>query len=354
MKALQLLPCILILAGCTHIGQSEVERPYSVSMPVKDSFQVKFPPRIKLAFGVHLISHNSGNLLISMGENGLIQLFNTTTGTSRLSPLPGISPMGNFTGTSWKDKIFVVDLDSFLLTEFELDDTAGLILRERFELKGVLDTTMNYIRFQQHRTIEVIWPYLYISIGSNSNEKNHLDKFAFLQVNLEQPTLPGRKICRYQEEYLSRDLDHHDTFLKPIGTGDLFFASVSSDSIFVYEESGVLKHAGLLNSNKGYRKFDKARSRDLGYLRKHTVTNEVNLSVCAFGKNRIAILKKLRKDKITHPDKFDLYVVNSNLEVLAKYRIKHSVSPFICFSYLDGFLIFNEDLDKAYYYEIPG
>ncbi len=189
---------------------------------------------------------------------------------------------------------------------------------------------------------------------NNAVENNFLDDNAYLLVNMYDSLLnefiPDLPIPDRYKKYNNYSAN---TFLKVINDSLLLYGFGAYDSLYIYnKKSNALTKRIDFSNNSNYRDFIRKKSKDLGYVRRFELTDELNENIIINEKaRRILIIKRLRKENINDSSTYVYYLLNNSLEVLAFNKFEKAILPNYSMPYKDGFFIADESKKIGYYYE---
>jgi hypothetical protein len=97
--------------------------------------------------------------------------------------------------------------------------------------------------------------------------------------------------------------------------------------------------------------FDESKEQNLAYVRKYVVNGEKNIRLFNVLSKYYVALKRLEKTDLNEKSKYSLFVFDSSFKQVYSETIKHPVFTPAIFDYKNGFVMFNDSLNKAYYYD---
>jgi hypothetical protein len=197
-------------------------------------------------------------------------------------------------------------------------------------------------------TIEMVFAF-----GDLKNEKN---KF----LDSKNPLVISRefrndidKIGFYPKNYFNPHNYNNHTFFTSDSKMNIIYIFEMHNLIVKLNKLGELLFSKEIDIENNFMEFDWDKESDLAYVRRHTLMSERNVKICALENDQILVLKKLKNDKIQMPSLFKYYVFDNMLNLLYSDTVRHKLNPLIISKYQNGFLLFNDNLTKAYYYEVP-
>jgi hypothetical protein len=239
--------------------------------------------------------------------------------------------------------------DKPLLVSYRFLNKKSFELVKTWDLGKVLDWTYYYVKWQESGTFLVSDSSVFLAYGKREDETNFLDNYSFLKVRLDSlESNIYSKLLSYPVEFRKRMLNNANTYIRRITDSSFLYSFRSMDSIFIVNKYGEKLFAKINGGNYKYRKYERRKHTDLGYLRWYETTNEAVINVFCNSEN-IIVVKRRKKNEITENSIIDYYFFDHKLNLIFNASCSNNVSE-SCYPYKDGFVIFNKNYDTLYYY----
>jgi hypothetical protein len=251
-----------------------------------------------------------------------------------------------------KQNIFSLNQELEKLYVFTFNRTA-LKLEKEISLTQYFSSKNNYLRYQTKPFVAINHSMIY-TVGSTKFRKSFLHNQSYLQIDFNKDFQPtsAELILHYPRKYTSGKELNIDTYLQAMNDSVVALGYKTFDSIYLYNlhQKQIVSKASF-NEFSDYIEYDLSKTKDLAYRRWYEETNEKNRNMLVL-KDKILIIKHLRKKEITDQSIFEYVLLDNNLKPIANNLFEHSISPSYCYRFKKGFIISNKELTKMYYYEV--
>lgn len=354
----------LCSCSCTAGSREANEIPYSAQLNPKHEFSITLRGRIDRYFGMHTIRVDSADRLFYLNDSAQLVFLDPAGSSSFQIDFSGYTKgLHLYTASVSGNLFYFLNLDSLTLYCFDITGRA-LIERKQIRLNKLVaaytpglygkdNPDKPFVRFQRNNTFTIHSHFLYVAYAVYDRKTQFLDDHAYLKIDIDDSPAIAKKVFLYPYVFRSGRYDNNHTFLNFFSNGDCLYSFLSYDSIYKLDDRESIVTASVLNSNARFRQFNRKKRRDLGYVRIYTLTNEANTTMITGKKDEVLVIRQLAREKMADPGKFDLYILDSSLQVKYKNAVPFRVHPFFHTGFKNGFLVFNASLDKAYYYETP-
>ncbi len=345
---------MVLSLACSHrrfFGEIVYKKEYQFGLNV---FSDKYFDQI---FGVHLINYDSSNYIVFLDSN--FRLNFKEVNTNRLKDfsidcekyfsIPKYFSV-RFSGAS----MYLLDSSDSTLYQYKFNRDS-IYIETSYDLKRFVDLKNFYVKFQLYNSFEIFYPTVYLSYGNYDSKSSFLDNASYIKMNLLDSLSIRSSICNallYPVVFRKKKYRNSNTFLVKADSSTFFYGFASLDSIYLYDflNDSILKRSEF-NQSSSYRKYNKKKATDFSYLRWYDETGEINFKMLADRKGNCLILKRQQKERLTDIDVYEYFFLNNDLKVLYHNIFPYNLNPHYCFNYENGFLIFNQELTKAFYYE---
>lgn len=353
MRFLYLLSCWSFISSCSpkectsYIGHLNYDTILSFSQPVLTLDKVH-------RFGIHLYTDKDSNYLLTMDREKNIVLQSLSNSTKlTLSSLDFHQTGQLLPSRLVHDSLFVMDFDSNNLYLFRV--TPGKLVRlKKIHYGEVFDNwSESGFDTQHYEPFEVFNNTGYFPYRINVSGTNFTDTTTHIGIPLLDSVVNRNKIQRWlpaPTEYRKETVRNPHIFLKKMDDSICLEGFGFVDTLHLYNyHTGLPVKKISFNKCSQFRKFKPKQVYDLAYVRWHDATTEENTKILV-NKNRILLIKRLRRNEITDTAKYEYYYFDKDLNLLKHNLFEHSIREEHCFVYKDGFLLFDNKLMKAYYY----
>jgi hypothetical protein len=250
-----------------------------------------------------------------------------------------------------ENKLLLLSREKKYFYEYSIDENFILALQKEYNL----NTTgkLNKVRF-------LTYPDATRFISSNSslfinyakgNEKNFIDKHAIVYFDLTDPALEPKFIINYPENYHKERIENKELLFDMLNDSCLAFGYMQHDEVGTYNIRNSTTTTSQISHNCKFLLFDEQKTENLGYVAKYLLTNEGNYKLFSDSLQRIYLFKKLGKAQKKDTTVMECYVFDNQLKPVTSFKIDQTVCQAYIYKYRQGFLAFNDSLNKAYYYE---
>jgi hypothetical protein len=193
----------------------------------------------------------------------------------------------------------------------------------------------------------VTFPNVLMPYGFSS-KRNFIDSTAYVSYNLL--TNQYNKIIKYPKCYEKCSINGYQSMLL-VNNEAIYCVFKKHDDIFKFNFKGNLIGSNQIAHNCKLEEFDKAKKQNLAYVRKYQLLGENNCQILMNNKGHLLLIKKLKSGALSDPSSYQGFIFNEKLQQLASVSLQHTVYPFTTFNYGNGFLLFQEKLATALYYD---
>lgn len=358
---------LLLLCKCSFKsnGDDNKKTTYTAKFVRQNEFDITLAGKIDSYVGIHpfwidtvchiLYLNDAKQLVISDLKNNATALIDFSKYIKRLKL---------YSASVSEDTFYFFNQDSAIIYGFQISTQKELIEKIKIRLSKNYNTydpvwydknkneNKPFLNFQYSNTFRVNSPFVYLSYGIYDRKNHSRDKYAYIKLDLSDTTLPAQKLFPQPAVFRSGKYYTPNTFLNFFPDGSCVYSFESYDSIYKFNSRDEMVSSKILNSNDNFRFFKRERTRDLGYVGIYTETNERNILMITGGKNEVLIIKKPAKEKLADANEFDLYILDSALNIKYKDKLPDSVLPYGAIPFQNGFLLFNSNMTKVYYYEV--
>ncbi len=310
-------------------------------------------PLIK-QFGVHQALLNDTSFIIYAVRPYGLMLTNLSTWKQRVVSFPD-SPFkhSDYEVTLNDSLIYILDITSRRLNTYLLSPERITRISQR-NIAGLM-RGKNFNQYQQP-TFEVAEPYIYVRYRTTEPKNNFLAATACIvgRDNGSGEFTVVDSILHHPKRYRNGKSYYTDSYIKSVDDSLLLYGFSFFDSIYLYNRnSKQFMKKGVLSNVSDFLDYDQSKNMDLAYVRMYSVTNSNNFKF-VYNKNtkNILVLRGMKTEKITDTKKIEYFCLNGNLQVMRDSILTHPIHPEFCFAYKQGFLLFTNTLENAYYYRL--
>jgi hypothetical protein len=243
-----------------------------------------------------------------------------------------------------------------MLYRFCLNEQFKISYFKTFDFKKVINEKKYFFRFNVAQGFKIIPPYAYIPFGSTSSWNDFMDKKAYFKISLVDSICKPIKVFNTCKEYLSNLRNNKDTYLVELNDKSCvyMYRTVDRLSVFNLDMNETTTAEIKFNPASEYINFDYSQTKDLGYVRWYEITNESNEAVLKTNDGKIVVMKRVKREKIADSTHYEYLIIDpsKNYSVTSFARFQNNIYPQYSYPYKKGFIVFDENLIKAYYYEI--
>ncbi|MBI5859084.1 MAG: hypothetical protein HZB42_15730 [Sphingobacteriales bacterium] len=309
-------------------------------------------------FGVHLVKLEEQCFLIYLDSALQISFrdFEDTSVNSdfKIDFSQTVSHLGYYSIRISGMNLYLLDISNRKLIKYLLRGK-NIVKENSYDFENLFDWNYFSFRFQYNNCFEVDSPYLYLPYAISKPEENYLDSTAYFRIGLEndKPNYYIKdKILFYPKRFKKDLLRSTYAILNKFNDSCFILGFENSDSLYLYNSKGNRVSKGIqFEGSSSFRSFKKSKSNDLSYIRWYDLTSEVICKILVNSQGDILTVKRQEREKLTSKIAYEFYLLNRTLNITGHSVFTHSVNPDFCFSYKKGFLVFNEDLTRTYYYE---
>lgn len=306
-----------------------------------------------VTFGFHLIAKNEDYFLTYISQDYhliLLDLFNENR-TFSIESGELIKPNRVHVMFLSNDTIHLLNIKDKEYYQLQIIENRSLKKIYSFDFSDKIKKNHFFMVNPGDETIEFRHPYLLIPYG-NTSEKNYLDKKAYLRFNVINQTIED--IIDFPECYYECDIYDKDSRVEFDKDGDIL--CVFNKYPYVYKYTITDKnHAEFEISNEyQFVRFDKHKEKNLAYIRNYLLTDEKNVALLIDKKGNSLVIKRNKKVSLKDPYTWSFYLFDDNFKKVHTTTNVQSIHPLATFPYRDGYLIFNDSMNKASYYALKG
>ncbi|RYE42887.1 MAG: hypothetical protein EOP48_23165, partial [Sphingobacteriales bacterium] len=255
----------------------------------------------------------------------------------------------NFLIAEVKDSnLYVLDVDKHLFASYSISlEEKKLTLVKIFPIPakpGFGISKERSIYYHPLSTFEVLGSQLFLAYClPGKPRENYLDKTAYVRFDMTySPPREEEKLLRTPKRYLKGKSYFSKSTLAVLTDSTLLGGFEEDDSLYIYNVyKRSVTTATQFSGTTAYTDYPKNKRADLAFLRNYDATNERNLQMLVNQKKeRILIIKRIKKADRTDEDHFEYYLLNFNLEVLAFNQFDQKIAPQFCFPFKNGFLLY--------------
>jgi hypothetical protein len=180
--------------------------------------------------------------------------------------------------------------------------------------------------------------------------KNYIDKKAIVHFNLNDSSLTPRFIIDYPITFHKVEIRNQELLFNMVNDSCLAFGYMQHDAVGLYNVKSNSIIQTQINHNCRFLDFDEGKHGNLGYTWKYLLTNEKNFTLFSDTLQHIYLLKKLGKAQKKDITLMECYVFDKQLNPVYSFKLNQTVCQAYIYKYRQGFLAFNDSLNKAYYY----
>ena len=249
-------------------------------------------------------------------------------------------------------QLWLFDCDHKSLLQFNFPDKNNISLANTYSLDSLLNWKHYFLRYQYRNLFEVKDSLLFLSYGIFDRSTYDLDSTAWLMLNLFRPDdhYQLKKIFRYPDDYQKGWHYNTDTWLRFPGENTVLSGFASDNLLYKWLPAQNIFTENRFDAAADFRKFNWNKINDLSYIRWYIFTDECNDNVITLNNNSLLVLKRLPRSEIADACRYEYYVLDDNLAVTSHNEFRQEIHPYFCYPWRQGFMIFAEDLSKAYYY----
>lgn len=181
----------------------------------------------------------------------------------------------------------------------------------------------------------------------NTGKKNYLDGSSYLEINTRDKSF--QKTGKYPDCFHCTYIYDYESSSVYAGNGALLTVYNQYDHIYL-NQKGEDQAGFPLQHDCKFRPFDAHKEQDLSYIRKYGVNGERNLKIIEAGDQHYIVLKHNNKDRLSDSSRFSWFVFDNRFKQLYGADVQESIFFPAFFSYKNGFLVFSDSLNKAFYY----
>lgn len=350
------------IMGCENLSsRNSIDRIKYPALLIKDSFHFPLMTKDLLAnidffnFQGELVENNNQSWICYLTQSKKKLLFiNLHTGRDSFSiPIDTFIEYSNSSFLFQDGILYIYDPYRSTISLKELSNQKLINLYTK-QLPLFLEPNKYYLKQQVPFKIYGLYdPYVIINFGSLVDKKN-----SYLHKNYNLMLLsPGLIKCKMIGKYPSDFFKRRNYY-----TSSVFDIDMEENIIMTYELNNSIykidSYGNVLKESKVYLensflKFDWSKERDLSYVRKYSFATEKNIHLKCLDSNNNILIKQLPGNTILSNIKYQYIILDKNLKVRYTDNINFSCYPKMVMKYQNGFLLFNDHLTKAYYYEIP-
>jgi hypothetical protein len=253
---------------------------------------------------------------------------------------------------SSRDSLFFACIDTKEIYSYKFDKLDAVLFDstaiKNFDSKTFF--SMNYgsnaqISYNNANSFKLIFNY-----GIIKNPKgNYVDTNNIIEIN-ENGGI--KKFGKYPQSFKSEYKPYYHSLFKMINDSICVTTYLLDNQIYIVNKNNndIVTQAYI--GNPKAKKFEKARTQDLGYQRNYLIENGINCKIEVLNENNIVILKRLAGKLTDTKDFYKYLVLDKNLNVKYCDTIKHSISPYFLQKHKNGFFLMGAGFDKLFYYYI--
>src|SRR5215831_7608888 len=347
---------VTLLLALLVIGEIVNQKHYTRPLPHTeipfrlDTLKDKMDPR----FGSFLRNNDSSCEFIFLDYEMNINFYNPSLNTFRKSDMsPHLKNLKLFSARLINNLLYLLDCDHKTFSVFNVGDSNRPTPLHVWDLNNILNWNQYYLRFQYRNLFEIRDSLLYLSYGRYNTDACCLDTTAWLMLNLadERHNFSVKKIFPYPSEFLKGEHYNLNTWICFPGNNMLCAGFHACNRLYRCMPGQTVFFVSEFERHSWYRKFEREKLNNLGYIRWHTFTDESNENAIILNNGTLLIIKRLRREEIKDISKYEYYLLDSTFSLLSHNTFQQAIHPGFCYAWKKGFLVLTENLDKAFYYE---
>jgi hypothetical protein len=198
-----------------------------------------------------------------------------------------------------------------------------------------------------YANFNVTFPNVLMPYGK-SFKRNYIDTTAYISYNLL--TDHYNKIIKYPECYEHCNINGYQSAVL-VKDQSIYCVFKKHDEVFQFDLEGNLIANSVMLHDCKLEEFDKGKKDNLAYVRKYQLLGEYNCQILINDKKDLMVIKKLKSEELSDQSGYEVFIFNANLEQCASVNLNRTLYPFTTFTYREGFLLFQEKLAAAFYYD---
>ncbi len=180
--------------------------------------------------------------------------------------------------------------------------------------------------------------------------KNYIDKEAIVYFNLNDSLLTPRFIIEYPIAFHNDEIRNQELLFNMVNDSCLAFGYMQHDAVGIYNMMSNSITQTQISHDCKFLNFDEEKHGNLGYTWKYLLINEGNYNLFINSLQQLYLLKRLGKAQKKDTTVMECYVFDTKLNPIHSFKLNQTVCPSYIYKYQQGFLAFNDSLNKAYYY----
>lgn len=192
------------------------------------------------------------------------------------------------------------------------------------------------------------YPCIYIPYGHNK-KASFIDSKAFLRVDVRTKKI--EKIADFPDCFRCSYIYDAHSSIRANRDGSIVYLFNKFDKLFSLRPGEKKSTTYNLDHLCAFEAFDKKKEQNLAYVRKYLDNEEKNLSLFNVLNKYTVVVKRNAKKLLADKNTYSMYVFDSVFNQVATKQIEHPVFSPCIYEYKNGILIFNDSLNKAYYYD---
>lgn len=341
----------------TASNKSIIERPWQLTEIHTDSLsKLVYNNKYNGRFGLHLFRKDGTYFFAFLSKSGKLTQFDFDSNKVKKS----IDVSNTLSVKDFYSALFINDTLYFINTSFIkgsenfyrkyiLKDDGSVNLQDSLNISGELNCkNCDVYSKPLGQGMAYQYPYLILRYG-NSKTKNFIDSKVFLKINLEQKSI--QRIVDYPDCYRCSFIYDRDVSVIFNNNGLIISLFNQYDKLFLFEPGANKSKSFSFGHDCKLRTFDESKEMNLAYVRKYLENGERNITLLNISNKYYVALKRLAKNSLAEKSSYSLFVFDSSFKQVYSEVIQHPVFTPGIFNYKNGFLMFNDSLSKAYYYD---
>ena len=331
---------------------NKIIRPWKISeINTEQIFQILQKKKPDDIFGYHLVDDRLGYRFVFLNQFGQLDVFDFENLNNHwIIPFKNkVRPAEYYNSLFNKDTFHYVDLWGKKYFEYKIEKDSTFSLIDSLDFSKIQGFKNYYISTNLGaQSLSYKYPYILVPYGHNK-KKNFIDTWAYLKINLK--TKKVEKVIKYPECYQCSNIYDQNSTTVFNTDGSIICLFDQFDGLNYLSDDGKRDTISQLYHNCSYVAFDKSKEQNLAYVRKYLENGEKNIKLLIVNDIYHIVIKRNYKKELSDKSTYSIFVFDSRLNQIYSENIIHPVFTPAIFEYKKGFLIFNDSLSKAYYYD---
>ena len=345
-------PCDCYTNKHLSTADNKILRPWKISeINTEQIFQILHEKKSDDIFGYHLVANKLGYRFVFLNKFGQLEVFDFQNLNNHwVIPFKNIvRPAEYYNSLFSNDTFHYVDLWGKKYFEYKVERDSSFSLIDSIDLSKIQGFEHYYISTNLGtQSLAYKYPYILVPYGHNT-KKNFIDTWAYLKINLQ--TKKVAKVIRYPECYQCSNIYDQNSTTVFNADGSIICLFDQFDELHYLSTEEKRDTVFQLYHTCSFVAFDKSKEQNLAYIRKYLENGEKNIKVLNVNDIYHVVIKRNFKKELTDKSTYSIFVFDSQFKQVYSENIFHPVFTPTIFEYKKGFLIFNDSLNKAYYYD---